>query len=254
MRREAAKKELAAVVDAFQRSQQGSASRHLVPAARIADRLDVKSCFLKPGRKLSDWKKADLEVGPLSNWLDLREEESSAAGDEVIQLLSVRYDGFPEQEATLRDSIDYPRLYVARAGDVVVSHINAVNGAIAVLPSEMDGAVVSNEYTVLSPKAGVDPHTVWSILRSPEVRAELMTRSTGLGRYRIRSDLLLGELNIPSPTTKTAVKHAKAFHDALRLEAEAQQLRSDAQAAIEQHLKLRSEVAENIIAAFKPPR
>jgi type I restriction enzyme M protein len=254
LRREAAKKEVVAVVDAFQTSQQGNASRYLVPAARIADRLDVKSCLLKPGRKMSDWKKAELEVGPLSNWLDLREEESSADGDEIIQLLSVRYDGFPEQEPTIRSSIDYPRLYVAHAGDIVVSHINAVNGAIAVLPAEMDGAVVSTEYTVLSPRAGVDPYTVWSILRSPEVRAELMTRSTGLGRYRIRSDLLLAELNIPSPKTKAAVHRAKAFHDALTLEAKAQQLRNDAQTAIEQELRLRSEVAENIIAAFKPPR
>ncbi len=254
VRREAAKKEIAAVVEAFKDSQQGQAPGNLVPAARIKDRLDVKSCLLKPGRKMGEWKKAGLEVGPLSTWLAPREEESTAGADDTVQLLSVRYDGFPEQEATVRDSIDYPRLYVARAGDVVVSHINAVNGAIAVLPPEMDGGVVSTEYTVLTPKDGVDPYAVWSILRSPEVRAELMTRSTGLGRYRIKSDLLLEELNIPSPTTKAVVQRAKAFHDALKMEAQAQELRNQAQAAVEQDLGLRSKTAENIIAAFKPPR
>jgi type I restriction enzyme M protein len=254
VRHAAAKKEIVKVVAAFKKSQSGQDESHLVPATRIADRLDVKSCVLKPGRKVDAWKKLGVDVGKLSQWVQMRDEKSKAAPDEVVELLSISYDGFPERQPTVRETIDYSHLYTAHTNDIVVSHINAVNGAIGVLPKDMDGAVVSPEYTVLTPLNGVDPYAVWAILRSPEVRAELLTRSSGLGRHRIKSPLLLDELVIPSPQTNIVVKKSKAFHDALKLEAEAARLRQEAQSEVEVALGLRSETADNIIAAFKPPR
>lgn len=253
VRREEAKVEVREVIAAYEKAQQGKSRSHLVPAARVADRLDVKSCLLKPGRRVGDWKKAGIDVGPLSTWVELRDEEATADPEESVRLLSVRYDGFPEEEPTIRDSIEYPRLYVAHAGDIVVSHINAVNGAIGVLQTQMDGAVVSPEYSVLTPKRGVDPYSVWAILRSPEVRAELMTRSTGLGRYRIKGELLL-DLEVPSPTHPALRKRSNDFREALALERQAEELRSQAQTGLEDDLALTSKTALDIIAAFKPPR
>lgn len=253
-RKEAAVKEVEAVVAAFRAAQAGTEKTYMVPAEMLKDRLDVKSCVLKPGRKNDAWKSHGLTVGPVKQWVTPREEPSTAEGEETVRQFSVRYDGQPgEPEEMLRETIKSPALYVVRTGDLVVSHINAVNGAICVIPDELDGAVVSSEYTVLTPKEGVSPYALWAILRSPEIRADFLTRASGLGRTRIDLDVLLS-LPIPSPTDKQTKESSQAFAKALELEAEARRLRAEAQQELEKHMDLTSEAAERIILAFKPPR
>jgi type I restriction enzyme M protein len=245
--------EIAAVVEAFKKSQVGDTS-YLVPADQINDRLDVKSCVLKEGRKVSAWKKKKLEVGKLLNWVDVREDICDVNDDDAIPLLSVSYDGnAKEPEEQVRETIKYPQLYYARKGDLVVSHINAVNGAICVVPDKYDGAVVSPEYTVLTPKEGINPYALWAILRSPELRAEFLAKASGMGRHRIDAEVLLS-LQIPAPTNVELGTRAKAFVDAIELEEQARKLRIAAQADIESALDLTSNEAEQLIKAFKPPR
>ena len=252
-RREAARAEVAAIAVALRASRAGDAS-HLVPASALTDRLDVKSCLLRPGRKVAAWQGRGLAVQTVGGWVTPRASAVDVAGDQPVRLLSVRYDGQAEAPvACAREAIKYTELRVARAGDIVVSHINAVHGAICVLPEALDGAAVSPEYTVLAPRPGVSAFALWAILRSPEVRAELLTRASGLGRHRIDAELLLA-LPVPAPTAAVAAAADEAFRRALVLEGEATTLRAQAQAAIEAELELRSESAERIILAFKPPR
>jgi type I restriction enzyme M protein len=252
-RRDDARAEAAAIVTAFRAAAAGDET-HLVPAAQIAERLDVKSCLLRPGRKVEAWRRRGLAVEPLGTWVTQRTTTVDVPGDQIVRLLSVRYDGHADRAVScVRASIKYGELRVARAGDLVVSHINAIHGGICVLPPELDGVAVSPEYTILAPRPGVSAHALWAILRSPEVRAELLTRASGLGRHRIDAELLLA-LPVPAPPPPLADSVDQAIRHALGLEAEAAALRARAQASIEAELDLRSEGAERIIAAFKPPR
>ena len=71
--------------------------------------------------------------------------------DEIVRQLIVRYNGDVDEgdEITAADS-QYSKLYVVNTGDLVMSNIAASYGSIAVVPEELDGCVVSNEYTVLT--------------------------------------------------------------------------------------------------------
>lgn len=245
--------EIEAVVSAFAAACAGRSTANLVPPERISDRLDVKSCVLKRGRKLGAWNKLGLDAKPLREWATLREAEDASSGADIVQLLSVAYDGHPkEPEEFPRESIQYETLYVVRTGDIVVSNINAVHGALCVVPESMDGSVVSPEFTVLVPKVGVSPHALCAILRSPEIRAEILTLSSGLGRHRITADVLLG-LQVPSPLSPIAAKADRAFAKARDMDDAARALRESARRELEEGMDLGGIEAERIIKAFKPP-
>ncbi|WP_160174488.1 N-6 DNA methylase [Archangium violaceum] len=253
VRREEATKEIFRVVEAFRKAQAGKDKAHLVPASRIGDRLDVKSCVVRLSRKAKDWEAKGLEVASLSQWVLPRVELWSGEPSETVNMLSVTYDGHAVAEEKERDTVKGKDLYVARAGDLVASHINAVHGAICVLPAELDGSVVSPEYTVLTPKEGMSAHALWAILRSPEVRADMLASTSGHGRHRIDSSVLL-QLRVPRPTAELSKSTVEAFKRARELEEEAAKLRAQAQSKLEREMALTSEEANNIILAFKPPR
>ena len=74
-------------------------------------------------------------------------------------------------ERALGKEISYSWIGRAKTGDIVLSNINAVNKAICVLPPEMEGLLVSNEFTILRLKKRGEkpwhPQYIWSVLRRP---------------------------------------------------------------------------------------
>lgn len=102
--------------------------------------------------------------------------------------LRFTYEGQAEVgEDPLSHEISYTRVGRTTPGDIVVSNINAVNKAICVIPHDLGGLLISNEYTVLRPRPGVDADTLylWSVLRSPAVTAEWISTASGVGRHRL---------------------------------------------------------------------
>jgi type I restriction enzyme M protein len=80
--------------------------------------------------------------------------------DREYQFLRITYAGIAERgETALGREVSYATISHATAGDIVVSHINAVNGAICVMPDGMADVLVSNEFTVIRrpPLPVVDP-------------------------------------------------------------------------------------------------
>ncbi len=172
-----------------------------VPPERIADRIDVKHCLVSPARRVETWRRKGGQVVSLDQLLEVvyqRDSDTNSVEDnvdiidtsmssEVVTHLRVRYDGIAESGDEIRaaDS-NYARLFRVRSGDLVISHINAVHGAVALVPEEFDGFVVTNEYSVCRARPGVDPYLVWALLPSPEIRADLLLTSTGIGRSRVK--------------------------------------------------------------------
>jgi type I restriction enzyme M protein len=221
--------------------------------------MDVKHCLLHPGRLVAKWRKGD-GVCTLNELVDvcwpLHDDADESAPASVApefagaRYLRVRYDGFAESGEEVSDSSE--AMFRVRAGDIVISHINAVHGAIAVVPEELDGSAVTSEFTVCRPKNGIDPRLVWSLLRSPEARADFLITATGIGRTRVKTEQAK-KIDLPTVDEAIATPLVQALRRAEELEREARKLRQEARIKFEAEFDLANERAREIIAAFKPP-
>ena len=256
-------KEVAELYAAFQRGDE-IARPWSVPASALQDRLDVKACLLKAGRRVQAWREAGLEVVTVDDLVvrvtaadDPMGQQGRALQpdeDELVTYLRVRYDGFTEPgDEVWTSDVGASRLTRVREGDLVISHINAVHGAVGVVPPEHDGFVVTSEYTVCSAKDGLDARVVWSLMRSPESRADLLLLATGIGRTRIRWTEAR-RLQLPRPTAGVATRILDNLDRADRAEREVGMLRQEAERVVQDELALDTPEARAIIAAFKPPR
>jgi type I restriction enzyme M protein len=265
--------EVGKLFDAFLKGEP-AAKAWTVPADRIKSRMDVKGCLPSAERKVRTWKRRKFTVKKLSDVVDVLypqpEQEKEAAeapdaqvdptllltanSDELVTHLRVRYDGFAETGETISASDStYPVLYRVHEDELVISHINAIHGAICVVPKSCDGLVVTSEYTVCRAKDGMDTRLIWLLLRSPEIRSDLLLNSTGIGRSRVRWSTA-GRVALPEPPAKTAREVGRDIKKAEQKEREASELREKAESDLAEALSLDSKEARRILAAFKPPR
>jgi len=280
-----ADREIESVYTAFEAFLRGdpSSEKWIVAPEAIEDRIDVKSCLPKPNRNVSNWQQAGLSVVELDQLVDIiypkiqsdSDEDTNSAvepenlnleedqdtdviitndSEELVTYLRVRYEGFaePGEEIYASDST-YSRLYRVYAGDIVISNINAVHGAIAIVPQELDGSVVTTEYTVCRAKSGVDPRLVWLLLRSPEARSNLILLATGIGRNRVSWDRVAA-LRLPMPPPETVDRVVDAIRQAEEMERAAKQLREQTFEDLDTILGLDNDEAQAILGAFKPPK
>ena len=258
--REAANREIDEVVDLYKRFRAGEpdAARWSVPGSAVQERMDVKAVFTRPGTQVPAWEAAGLDVvrfgdiaEPLAGERIL--DSDSPEFDDLATRVRVRYDGFAEAG----DEVDPTDLkgthYVVRQGDIVFSHINTIHGAVAVISPELDGAIVTNEYTICRPKGNLDPRVLWALVRSTVARADLMILSTGIGRTRIDWDQVV-ELQVPLPSLDQQQLIIEAYDRAEAAERQARMLRSQARDIVNQDWLMDTPEAENTLAAFKPPR
>ena len=278
--RQKALSEVLIVREAYQKFLKGDPSigQFLVPADRVSDRLDVKSCLPKPGRQVLFWKKMGFNLVSFGDLVELvfpplppgqfeptKESVDDAeladhelidplTSSEEVTFLRVRYDGFAEAgESVPAASTNYRVLRRIRENDLVVSNINAVHGAFAVVPANLDGLVVSPEYTVCRALNGVDPRLLWMLLRTPESRSDLLLLATGIGRTRIVWENLK-QLQLPLPEENLADEAVRAIRDAERKEAEAVALRESITRKFESCLGMDNQESRDILEAFRPPK
>lgn len=257
--RRLAEAEIDEVIREYEAFQSGNGSpSYTVPADRVADRLDVKNCLVSPGRQVGSWRQSGFQVYRLEEMLQERQytddDVVTRDSEDVVRVAIVRYEGVAEagDEINPADS-SYARLYPVSAGDVVISNIAASHGSIAVIPAELDGAVVSSEYTVLQCQEGFDPIIVQLVLRSPEIRADILLSSSGANRTRARWDLIK-DIEAPYPDAQTAQQVRASADAAERAKREAQENLERARSDIERQLLLSTQQAQTVLRAFKPPK
>ncbi len=250
-----------ALYRAFQAGEPEAADWTVKPAA-ITDRIDVKACLPEAEARVPDWQAAGFKVQPLGDLLKLAVDKDSKADrevdtsvvDELVTYLRVRYDGFCEAGDEVSTS-DVAKQTITRveAGDFVFSHINAIHGAVAVVPGEFEGLVVTSEYTVCRPSADLTASVIWALVRSPEARAEMLLLATGIGRTRVRWTELK-KLRLPVPGQEVRDKIDDAVKRASKAEDDMRRLRAEASDTASTEMLLDSPRSRAIIAAFKPPR
>lgn len=166
----------------------------------------------------------------------------------------MRYNGdIDEGEEINACDSQYSKLFVVNTGDLVISNIAASYGSIAVVPEELDGCVVSNEYTVLQAKNSYDVKVIKCILRSPEIRSEILLSSTGSNRTRMQWESLK-DISIIYPSREIEREMCKTIEYRERLENELKRVYNQEAYIMESNYNLANDEAIGILEAFKPPK
>ena len=88
-------------------------------------------------------------------------------------------------------------MYRVKEGQMVFSSIRATDGAVGIVPHELDGALVSRtSYRVFDCGVLQDAVYLWAVIRSHELRADMQSISTGSSHYTTRWPDI-GQLLIP---------------------------------------------------------
>lgn len=253
--REDARREVATVVGEYSRFLEGNGDpRFIVPASRAEDRLDVKHCLIE-----RDWRRSNSPT-LLSDVVKVKVFDASdtvecEVHDGHVQLFTVRYDGTPAPDRVIFPSTQtvYAELYRVREGEIVISNIAASYGSVAVVPPQLDGLVVSKEYTVLEAMAGYDARVIQALLRSPEIRAEMLLRATGANRTRVRwGDIQ--DIAFPYPDEQTVDVFLRHVAGAQAAREMAQREEAAAAGELDEKMLPNAERAGMILDAFKPPK
>lgn len=185
--RRRAEREMEEIVAGYQAYLRGESSDNVLGPERISDRLDLRHCVPLFGRMSKRWKADGIEVRRLDSIVSLAEQtiRPSDYPDTEFVLIKVSYEGKCEVERRkVGKRIRADSMYQVRQGQMVFSTIRATDGAIGIVPPELDGALVSQtSYTIFDCGTQEDIAYLWSVLRSHELRADMQSLSPGSGRY-----------------------------------------------------------------------
>ena len=207
--RECAENEMDSIIDGYRQYLSGDHTANVLGPEFIVDRLDLRNCVPLFGRMREQWCDKGIEVKRLSELI--KPANSIIAPAELptqqFTLLKVSYDGYCEVESCKTGNrIKASWMYSVQQGQIIVSKLNASNGAVSIVPVELDGALVStSSYMVFDCSTECDflqdAAYLQSVLRSYEIRADIQSLSSGSGRYMTQWPQL-GKLFIPWLPTK----------------------------------------------------
>lgn len=253
--RQKAEEEIYKIFSDFRDFLQGSDKVSTVQPDRVKDRLDLKHVVPLQGRYISNWENDGIEVKSLGKVANVKEEEICPKDfpDEVFTLLSVSYDGICQITKKLKGKHIKPTtMYIVSKDDLVFSNIRATDGAVGIVPRELDGALASSSYTILNCETLTDTVYLWSILRSYEIRADLMSVSTGTSRYTTTWNNAR-KVMIPWLDESGRKKIANILTESWRLEKEISRLQGEAFETIKP-LGVESKESQQRFDAYKPPK
>ena len=253
--RKMADAEIEKISSEFMRYLSGDSDVSTVSPDRVADRLDLKYVVPLQGRYVQRWKRNGIQTRPLKEVVEVIEDLITPQDypDEAFQLLSVTYSGYCRIEKLQEGKYIKPtKMNKVHTGDLVFSNIRATDGAVGVVPEELDGALVSGSFTILRCKDEKDTIYLWSILRSHEIRADLMSTSTGTGRYTTNWDDAQDVL-IPWLSAGEREGIAQGLAEVWRLEKEGKRL-LESSLEYQDDLGVESEESKQRVRFYKPPQ
>lgn len=256
--RKNALKETEQILKAFDAFLSGSKGPWLVPASNITNRLDAKYCLLRRKDVVDDWKDSGLTVLTLKDVVDpvdgpyiIPKEEP----EKRFTFLQITYEGLPEEgETRLGKEITYDQLMRIKANDIVISNIAVSLGSTAVIPKSLEHVLTTPEFTVLRVKNGrFKPYYLWGLLRSPEIRARLLSQSTGISRHRVKWEFLRS-LPIPLVPPKKQSKIAETYRQSVQHLKDYEKMKKGASKTLNEMLQLENEWAIQRLIRAKPPK
>jgi type I restriction enzyme M protein len=142
--------EIDEIVSGYRAYRSGQGGVNVIPAEYLNDTLDLKSCVPMLGRMVPVWERQGLEVKRLEECMKPTGKAFNPKRypDREFKLIKVGYDGRCKLESVRKGrAIKYTDMMRVKTGQLVFSTIRAVNGAIGIVPEELDGALVSQSFS-----------------------------------------------------------------------------------------------------------
>jgi type I restriction enzyme M protein len=181
-----AEKETEIIVNGYKSYLRGETNGCIISPERLADRLDLKFCFPQFGRMADKWRAQNVKVIELKSVMNPVYDSLNPKAhlETEFTLIKVTYDGKCEvDKKKLGKNIKAHMMYRVREGQLVFSKIRSTDGAVGIVPKEVEGALVSGSYVVFDCGSAEDTAYLWMVLRSHEIRADMQSLSLGAGRY-----------------------------------------------------------------------
>ena len=123
-------------------------------------------------------------------------------------------------------NIGTKKQFVAKSGQFIISKIDARNGAFGIIPSNLDGAIVTNDFPLFDVNENkINPHFLLLITTTKEFIKFAQSCSSGTtNRQRMDIDLFLNQ-KIPLPTITEQNKIVDNYNRKIR---KAEQLQQEA--------------------------
>lgn len=163
---------------------------------------------------------------PLSRLLRRVKEPVAVEDEQLYQRVTVRLYGkgvFQRDEVYGRD-IGTKKQFAVHAGQLIVSRIDARNGAFGMVPRELEGAIVTNDFWLFEVE-GVQPRYLTLVLSSEPFQRHWQAQSSGTtNRQRVNeNDFLTSEVILPEEEEQRRILEAYQ-----RLAEQARRAREDA--------------------------
>ena len=183
----------------------------------------------------ADWRSKEVDVRKLSDCVTEASEEADfkAQPETEFTLIRVTYDGKCEiDKKRLGKHIRAKTMYRVKEGQLVFSKIRSTDGAMGIVPKELDGALVSGSYVVFDCGTPEETAYLWAVLRSHEERADMQSLSTGAGSY-VTSWPEVGEVLVPWLKDNERRSVGASIIESWKLEKDAQRTQNDAFAKLD---------------------
>lgn len=131
----------------------------------------------KDGIYPRDW--ASKKIG---QWLKLAERPIVLQDEEAYRLVTVRrgFGGVDSRGSFLGKNVLVKNYFIVKTGDFIISKRQIAHGACGIVPPELDGAVVSNEYNVFLPQDGTNIQIFNLMMQLPHYKRLFYLMSDGV--------------------------------------------------------------------------
>jgi type I restriction enzyme M protein len=257
--RKRANEEIKDILQQFKKFQKGEKGVWYVEPNKLTKRLDVKSCINLQGRYISTWEAKGYKIssiGELCKEIDKNTQiiKPKDFAEESFRILTIGYNGRCRAEETrLGKHINYSTMIVLKEGDLVFSEYNAFNGAIGYITQEFEECLASGSYTVVRCDDKNISLYLWSILRTTEIKADLLTSAVGMGRQTIDWDNIK-QVKLPLLSNDEINVVAKNILEAWDKEKQINQIYKNVQQTLHQSFSVESEESKIRFLQTKPPK
>lgn len=131
----------------------------------------------KDGIYPRDW--ASKKIG---QWLKLAERPIVLQDEEEYQLVTIRrgFGGVDSRGSFLGKNVLVKNYFIVKNGDFIISKRQIAHGACGIVPPELYGAVVSNEYNVFLPQDGTNIQMFNLMMQLPHYKRLFYLMSDGV--------------------------------------------------------------------------
>ena len=145
--------------------------------------------------------KSKYPLVPLSQVMKRIKEPVCVENDILYKRITVRLYGLGvlQRDELYGRDIGTKKQFIARKGQLIISRIDARNGAFGIVPDELDGAIVTNDFWLFDVKNAI-PQYLSLVLSSQYFQKYWESQSSGTtNRQRVDEDaFLMSKIALPS--------------------------------------------------------